>query len=73
MLPIWNAIIKIINTKDKVNIQPSIFQKMFGMQDDKFLTYIFLLLKCYFYVCKFQGNSPGTEGLLALLKSTNTS
>ena len=69
VLPIWKVIITMINTKDKVNIQPTVFQKMFGMQDDQFLTYIFLLLKYYLYVCKFQGNSPVTEGLLALLKS----
>ena len=31
------------------NLNPSIFEQIFGFQDDKFITYIFLIFKYYIY------------------------
>ena len=38
------------------------------MHDDKYLTYIFLLLKYFIYNCKFQEKSLHFDGFKALLK-----
>ena len=35
---------------------------MFGFDNDKFLTFLFLLLKYYIYICKFQNKVPSFEG-----------
>ena len=44
-------------------VNVSMFEKMFGFDQDKFLTY---LLKYYIYhVCKFQNKSPNFEGFKA--------
>ena len=66
--PIWNEIILYINKKEKTNIAPSVSQKCFGIQDDKYLTYIFLLLKYFIYNCKFQDKPLNFDGFKALLK-----
>ena len=42
---------------------------MFGIIEDKFLTYIFLVVKYYIYICKFQGKTPDSNGLKACIKS----
>ena len=42
---------------------------MFGINEDKFLTYIFLLVKYYIHICKFQGTTPEFMGLKACLKT----
>ena len=41
---------------------------MFGVQDDKYLTYIFLLLKYFIHNCKFQGKPLNFDGFKALMK-----
>ena len=38
---------------------------MFGYDSDKFLTYLFLLLEYYVYICKFQNKPPSFEGYKA--------
>ena len=38
---------------------------MFGYDSDKFLTYLFLLLKYYVYICKFQNKPPSFKGYKA--------
>ena len=44
-------------------INASKFDKIFGYLEDKFLTYIFLILKYYIYICKFQNRkSPHFQG-----------
>ena len=40
------------------------FGKMFGIIEDTFLTYIFLVVKYYIYICKFQGKTPDSNGLI---------
>ena len=35
---------------------------MFGYENDMFLTYLFLMLKYYIYLCKFQSKIPNFQG-----------
>ena len=67
--PIWKDIIRLINQKENTSINVSDFGKMFGIIEDKFLTYIFLVVKYYIYICKFQGKTPDSNGLKACIKS----
>ena len=67
--PIWNEVIRIINQKENTTINVSDFGKMFGVNEDNFLTYIFLVVKYYIYICKFQGKTPDFNGLKACIKS----
>ena len=46
--PLLNDMVKIINHKEDVNFSVSNFDKMFGIQDDKFLTFLFLIIKYRF-------------------------
>ena len=43
--------------------------KMFGISKDKFLSYVFLCLKYYIYVCKFQGKHPSFDAFKSYMKS----
>ena len=43
--PIWDKIIIVINQKSNKVIHPSQFDKMFGYEQDIFLTYLFILFK----------------------------
>lgn len=60
--PIWDEIIHVMSKKMNQVVNPSIFEKMFGCGKDKFVTFLFLLLKYYIYICKFQGKIPSFEG-----------
>ena len=40
-----------------------------GFDDDKFLTHLFLLLKYYVYICKFQNKPPNFEGYKTYIAS----
>ena len=68
--PIWDKIIIVINQKSNKVIHPSLFDKMFGYEQDIFLTYLFLLFKYYIYLCKFQGKSPNFEAFKAYVASS---
>ena len=48
--PVWEKTIKVIVEKTKQAWNPTVFEKMFGFDNDKFLTYLFLLLKYYIYI-----------------------
>ena len=52
-----------IISKLKDNIQIGNFEIMFGCPNNKFLTYVFLCTKFYFYKCKFQNQTPSFTGL----------
>ena len=67
--PIWDEVIKVIIQKINKPLNVSTFEKMFGFDDDKFLTYLFLLLKYYIYICKFQNKPPNFEGYKAYIAS----
>ena len=64
--PIWEEVIKVINQKNMIS-KTSVFEKMFGIDNDNMLTYLFLLLKYYIYVCKFQSKLPNYEGYKAYI------
>ena len=60
--PIWDETVKAITQKTNKPLNVSTFEKMFSCDSDKFLTYLFLLLKYYIYICKFQSKPPNFEG-----------
>ena len=60
---------KIINHKEDVNFSVSNFDKMFGIQDDKFLTFLFLIIKYYIFVSKFPNKKPYFVNLLTFIKN----
>ena len=52
---IWDVLVKIIQDKEANSFfQFQILKRMFGICKDNFLTYLFLCVKYYIYVCKFQ-------------------
>jgi len=67
--PLWEDMVKIIRDKDNIDFDITIFDKMFGVPDDMFLTYLFLSVKYYIYVCKFQNKTPTCIGLWAYVKT----
>ena len=68
--PIWNDLIHIITDKCDIDFSCSKFDKIFGILGDKFLTHLFLSLKYYIYVSKFQGKNPNVIGFKAHIKIT---
>ena len=71
--PIWEKLIDIIRSKHDINFSVSTFDKMFGVPEDKFLTYLFLCVKYYLYVCKFQNKKPNFISLLSYIKNNRES
>ena len=67
--PIWDKAIKVISQKINRPLNVSTFEQMFGVVDDKFLTHLFLLLKYYVYICKFQNKPPNFEGYKTYIAS----
>ena len=65
---LWKDLINIIKSKEDIDFSVSAFEKVFGIQDDKFLTYLFLCLKYYLYICKFQNKIPNFAHFLNFLK-----
>lgn len=64
----WNDLIKLIDDKDGTDCSISLFDKMFGIQDDKFISYLFLCSKYYLYLCKFQNKIPNFSHFVNFLK-----
>ena len=64
--PIWDEVIKVIIQKINKPLNVSTFEKMFGFDDDKFLTHLFLLLKYYIYIA----NSKTNHQILKVIKHT---
>ena len=49
---IWNDFVKTIKgIKMILNFSISSFEKVFGIQDDKFITYLLLYMKYYLFLC----------------------
>ncbi|XP_071501744.1 uncharacterized protein [Diadema antillarum] len=69
ILPLWQKIIDIINHKEKKNYIFSNFEKMFGLYEDSYISYIFLSVKYFIYVCKFQNKTPTFESFQAYLNN----
>ena len=57
--------------KNNYDIDYSIvsFDKIFGIQDDNFLTYLFLRVKYYLYLCKFQDEILNFTIFITFIKS----
>ena len=66
---IWDDLVKIIQDKEDISFSISNFEKMFGIYKDNFLTYLFLCVKYYIYVCKFQNKNPTFVGYTSFLKN----
>ena len=64
---IWDNTIDVIKQKIMRPLNITTFQKLFGCDQDKFLTFLFLLLKYYIYLCKFQNNTPTFIGYKAFV------
>ena len=47
--PLWHELLTLIHLKLDPNFDLTTFEKLFGTPSDKFLSYLFLLLK-YFYL-----------------------
>ena len=67
--PILSDLHSFIISKLKDNIQIGNFEIMFGCPNNKFLTYVFLCTKFYFYKCKFQNQTPSFTGLKLFLRN----
>ena len=67
--PIWNDLDKIVRNKHDINFASSPFEKMFGIQGAKFITYLFLCVKYFLYVCKFQNKIPDFTNFVNFLKN----
>ena len=61
-----------IRDKHDSNFTISSFDKICGIQDDKFLTYLFLCVKYYLYACKFQSKRPNFTNLIVFIKKRDT-
>ena len=69
--PLWPEIGNIfflLNTEFNSS-QLSNFEKVFGIIDNKFLTYIILCTKYFIYRCRFQDKKPHIHGLKSFIKS----
>ena len=67
--PIWKDLVELIRDKHDSSFTISSFDKIFGFQDDKFLTYLFLCMKYYLYVYKFQSKRPNFTNLIVFIKN----
>ena len=57
--PLWQGLLSTISQKDD-SFSPAVtnFEKLFGICNDKFVTYLFLLLKYHVFTCKFNNGLP---------------
>ena len=67
--PLWDDLINIIRDKHDTGFSISYFDIIFGIQDDRFITYLFLCLKYFLYLCKFQNKIPNFAHFINFVKS----
>ena len=67
--PLWLEIGNIFHLNSTFDSQLSNFEKVFGIFNEKFLTYIILCTKYFIYRCKFQDKKPDINGLKSFIKS----
>ena len=65
---LWIDLFNIIRSKEDSDFIATPFEKVFGIQDNKFITYLFLCLKYYIYICKFQNKFPNFTHFINFLK-----
>ena len=58
VIPIWDELLKFVHDKHDIDFSLSNFAKIFGIYQDSVLTYLFLCVKYYIYICKFQNKKP---------------
>ena len=66
--PIWHGILQTIHLKYNPDFILNNFKKMFGVSSDKFRSYLFLSLKYYIYLCKFQKAKPSFDAFKLYIK-----
>ena len=67
--PIWQDLISKISKENSLNLNINDFDKMFGIRNDKFVTYLFLLMKYHIYVCKFTNTLPNFLSFKSYVKN----
>ena len=56
--PIWQDLLTIISQNcDSINTVTN-FEKLFGIFSDKFVSYLYLIMKYHIYICKFNNSLP---------------
>ena len=68
VVPIWQDLCDIILRNCDPNISITNFEKLFGICSDKFVSYLFLLLKYHIYTCKFNNNLPNFVSFKSFVK-----
>ena len=58
VISIWQGVLDVISQKCENVYNVTNFEKLFGICSDKFVTYLFLLVKYYIYTCKFNNSIP---------------
>ena len=58
VVPLWQDLLSAVRVNNHNPINVTNFEKLFGIPDDKFVTYLFLLLKFYINTCKFTNCQP---------------
>ena len=67
--PLWYDLLQVILVKHDKDFSLDNFKKMFGVTSDKFLSFLFLSLKYFIYLCKFKNVRPHYEYFKKHLKS----
>ena len=66
--PIWHNLLVLISQKCDSDINVTNFEKLFGVCNNKFISYLFLLLKYHIYTCKFSNSIPNMVTFKTFLK-----
>ena len=66
--PIWHDLLTIISQNFDSNITVTNLEKLFGICTDKFVSYLFLLLKYHIYTCKFTNKLPNSAMFKSFVK-----
>ena len=67
--PLWHELLTLIHLKLDPNFNLTTFEKLFGTPSDKFLSYLFLLLKYFIYTCKFKSSLPNKTAFKSFVKT----
>lgn len=66
--PIWDNLVTVICQKLNSNLPVTNFEKLVGICSDRFVSYLFLLLKYHIYLCKFRNMLPNFTAFKSLVK-----
>ena len=67
--PVWQNLLVIISRENRSAINVTNFNKLFGICGDKFISFLFLLLKYHIYMCKFKNNLPNFSAFKSFVKT----